>query len=67
MRCCLRLHEGKKELLLMDCVGVTGKIKFCTAPSLFEISEVPASIPQEEIEEQLITDIEDRIMRAQNV
>ncbi|MCR5167278.1 MAG: hypothetical protein K6C13_08695 [Oscillospiraceae bacterium] len=51
----------------MDCVGVTGKIKFCTAPSLFEISEVPASIPQEEIEEQLITDIEDRIMRAQNV
>ena len=22
----LRLQEGKKELLLMDCVGVTGKI-----------------------------------------
>ena len=62
----LRLHEGKKELLLMDCVGVTGKIKLCTAPSLFGISEVPASIPQEGIEGQLITDIEDRIKYEMN-
>lgn len=62
----LRLYEGKKELLLMDCVGVTGKIKLCTAPSLFGISEVPASIPQEEIEGQLITDIEDRIKYEMN-
>ena len=57
----LRLHEGKKELLLMDCVGVTGKIKICTAPSLFGISEIPKTIPDDEIEDKLITEIEDRI------
>lgn len=62
----LRLHEGKKDLLLMDCVGVTGKIKICTAPSLFGISEVPETIPHEKIEGKLITDIEKIIDEEMN-
>ena len=34
----LRLCEGKKNLLLIDCVGVTGKRDLCTAPSLLGIN-----------------------------
>lgn len=30
----LRLYNGKKQLRLIDCVGVTGKKTLCTAPSL---------------------------------
>ena len=33
----LRLYEGKKELTLIDCIGVTGKMNICTAPNLFGI------------------------------
>lgn len=34
----LRLYPGKERLLLVDCVGVTGKASLCTAPSLLGIS-----------------------------
>lgn len=30
----LRLYPGKEKLLLIDCVGITGKASLCTAPSL---------------------------------
>lgn len=33
----LRLSEGKDKLQLIDCVGVTGKVNICTAPSLIGI------------------------------
>lgn len=33
----LRLYPGKEKLLLVDCVGVTGKASLCTAPSLLGI------------------------------
>ena len=33
----LRLYPGKKELVLLDCVGVSGKADICTAPDLFGI------------------------------
>ena len=33
----LRLYPGKKELTLIDCVGITGKASLCTAPSLLGI------------------------------
>lgn len=33
----LRLYEGKQYLTLLDCVGVSGKVDICTAPSLFGI------------------------------
>ena len=40
----LRLYPGKERLVLIDCVGVTGKASLCTAPSLLGISmdDVPA-------------------------
>ena len=39
----LRLHPEKKNLTLIDCVGVTGKASLCTAPSLLglDLSAVP--------------------------
>lgn len=33
----LRLSPGKEKLLLIDCVGITGRASLCTAPSLLGI------------------------------
>ena len=33
----LRLYPGKERLVLIDCVGITGKASLCTAPSLLGI------------------------------
>lgn len=33
----LRLYEGKEKLTLIDCMGITGKLNICTAPSLLGI------------------------------
>lgn len=40
----LRLYPGKEKLVLIDCVGVTGKASLCTAPSLLgmDMDNVPA-------------------------
>lgn len=40
----LRLHPDKEKLILIDCVGVTGKASLCTAPSLLgiDMSNVPS-------------------------
>lgn len=45
----LRLHPDKDKLLLIDCVGITGKRSLCTAPSLLgvDISEIPKSMKKE--------------------
>ena len=45
----LRLYPGKERLLLVDCVGVTGKASLCTAPSLLGISL--DGIPQRRVKE----------------
>lgn len=39
----LRLYPGKKKLMLVDCVGITGKACLCTAPSLLglDMDNVP--------------------------
>lgn len=39
----LRRYEGKEYLTLIDCVGVTGKLDLCTAPTLMglDLGEVP--------------------------
>ena len=39
----LRLYPGKEKLMLVDCVGVTGKSNLCTAPSLLglDMENVP--------------------------
>ena len=41
----LRTHPEKEKLILIDCVGVTGKASLCTAPSLLSIDlkNVPSS------------------------
>lgn len=41
----LRLYPGKEKLTLIDCVGVTGKVSLCTAPSLLgvDMDSVPQS------------------------
>lgn len=40
----IRLYPGKEKLVLIDCVGVTGKASLCTAPSLLgiDMDAVPA-------------------------
>ena len=39
----LRQYPGKKHLTLIDCVGVTGKLDICTAPTLMglDMDEIP--------------------------
>lgn len=39
----LRLYPGKRKLMLIDCVGVTGRASLCTAPSLLglDMEDVP--------------------------
>lgn len=41
----LRLHPDKEKLVLIDCVGVTGKANLCTAPSLLgiDLKNIPTS------------------------
>lgn len=50
----LRLHPEKEKLTLIDCVGITGKARLCTAPSLLglDISTIPKK-KQTEIEGML--------------
>ena len=40
----LRQYPGKERLMLIDCVGITGKASLCTAPSLLglDMENVPA-------------------------
>lgn len=40
----LRTHPEKEKLILIDCVGVTGRANLCTAPSLIgiDLRDVPA-------------------------
>ena len=55
----LRLYPGKDYLNLIDCVGVSGKLRLCTAPSLFGIDET--TVPKKsrnKLQGQLLTDIE---------
>lgn len=39
----LRVHPEKEKLILIDCVGVTGKASLCTAPTLLglDLKDVP--------------------------
>lgn len=39
----LRLYKGKKFLTLIDCVGITGKLNLCTAPTLLGLD--PTVVP----------------------
>lgn len=45
----LRTHPEKEKLILIDCVGVTGKASLCTAPTLLgiDMNNIPASKAEE--------------------
>lgn len=45
----LRLYPGKEKLLLIDCVGITGKASLRTAPSLLgiDLTDIPPKRQQE--------------------
>ena len=60
----LRLYPGKQKLMLIDCVGVTGKACLCTAPSLLglDMENVPKRKAQE-IEGDLF-ELPEKIERA---
>lgn len=58
----LRLYEGKKFLTLIDCVGVTGTNKICTAPSLLGIDMSQLTEEQrEELSGVMLTEIPNEI------
>lgn len=45
----VRTYPGKERLILIDCVGVTGRASLCTAPSLLgiDMADVPARTAEE--------------------
>ncbi|MBO7377685.1 MAG: DEAD/DEAH box helicase, partial [Clostridia bacterium] len=60
----LRKYEGKKFLTLVDCVGVSGSLEICTAPSLMglDTSGVPKS--REKMLEGMLTDMQRTVENA---
>lgn len=55
----LRLYPNKKHLNLIDCVGVSGKLRLCTAPTLFGIDET--TVPKKQrskLQGKLLTEME---------
>lgn len=60
----LRLHPDKDKLILIDCVGVTGKASLCTAPSLLGID--PSDVPESRSEalEGMLFDLPQQIDSA---
>lgn len=63
----LRLYPGKEKLLLIDCVGVTGQLDLCTAPTLFGLNTdlVARKDDQDKIEGDLF-DLENKIIKLAN-
>ena len=59
----VRLHEGKESMLLIDCVGVTGKRDLCTAPSLLGLDISMLDRRQRERVEGNLLSLEDTIDR----
>ena len=57
----LRLYPGKKELLLIDFVGITGKLRICSPPDLFGIEDIPEYVHRNDFNGKLLTKI-DRIV-----
>lgn len=60
----LRLHSDKNKLILIDCVGVTGKASLCTAPSLLGID--PSDVPESRSDalEGMLFDLPEKIEAA---
>lgn len=60
----LRLYSGKERLVLIDCVGVTGRASLCTAPSLLGIDL--DNVPQQKQAdlEGLLFELPDKVLAA---
>ncbi len=60
----LRKAEGKKYLTLIDCVGVSGKLDICTAPTLMGLDT--SNVPESRIMsvEGMLTDMQNVIEKA---
>ena len=60
----LRLYPGKEYLTLIDCVGITGRHKLCSAPVLFGLD--PQTIPARKRKsmEGMITDLPKQMKKA---
>ncbi len=64
----LRMYEGKKELVLLDCVGVTGKLNICAATSLFGLEgEIVDKVMSEANSEEgiLLTEVENQVQEIE--
>lgn len=63
---CLRLYEGKKSALLIDCVGVS-RLPICTAPSLLglDIKHIPEK-NRAKLEGDLF-DLEEKVIREYDI
>lgn len=63
----LRLARDKQELLLIDCVGVSGKLDLCSAPTLFGLSL--KMVPEDKISSISgdIMELEDKINKESDV
>lgn len=60
----LRLFPGKKQLNLIDCVGVSGKASLCTAPSLLGIDL--KNVPERQLDELdgMLFELPEKVERA---
>lgn len=64
----LQMHEGKKELVLLDCVGVTRKLDICTPTDLFGLQgEIVDKVMEEADSEEgiLLTEVESRVQEIE--
>lgn len=60
----LRLSPGKDKLILIDCVGVTGKKSLCTAPSLLGIDITPVPERNQDEIEGMLFDLPMKVVKA---
>ena len=60
----LRLYPGKKQLNLIDCVGVSGRASLCTAPSLLGIDL--KDVPERQLSEMdgMLFELPEKVERA---
>ena len=59
-----RNYPGKKFLTLVDCVGISGTLKLCTAPSLFGIdTDVVDEEGKKKLNGVMLTEMEDEVIQ----
>lgn len=59
----LRKYPGKEYLTLIDCVGITGRLDICTAPSLFGLDYKIVPQKQREKIQGMLTDMPELLVK----